>query len=262
MKRHDLPGPPRTAIAVAARRAVHGIGNRIEVARLDADPDPPDELSDALDAQGIRRDRLNVNVGLLGLGNHRELQPDRFVGQLLDQLVIEDELPFGRVDITGRPAAPRRFEVGHDEGVTRLDRQIETGEEIGAVTQHRGLQLFLDADDGTGGTNNRASVRFPYQPARSICVLWSICRSEPTRDARWTAPRHARPIRESAGSGFDRRAGPTVGGVLTAEEEITTRKPLFLFRLSGVFLFRLAERVFLELLFHEPPRNTRFPRIP
>ena len=114
-------------------------------------------------------------------------------------------------------------------------------------------------------TNNRASVRFPYQPARSFCVLWPVPAKktrEPTRDARWTAPRHARPIRESAGSGIDRRASPTVGGVLTAAEEITTRKPLLLFRLSGVFLFRLAERVFLELLFHEPPRNTRFPRIP
>ena len=41
-------------------------------------------------------------------------------------------------------------------------------------------------------------------------------------------------------------------------ETHTTRKPLLLFRLSGVFLLRLAERVFLGLLFQEPPRNTRF----
>jgi len=53
-----------------------------------------------------------------------------------------------------------------------------------------------------------------------------------------------------------------VGGVLTAEAENTTRKPLLLFRLSGVFLFRLAERAFWELLFQDPPRNTRFPRHP
>lgn len=32
---------------------------------------------------------------------------------------------------------------------------------------------------------------------------------------------------------------------------------MLLFRLSGVFLFRLEERVFLALLFHEPPRRTR-----
>ena len=103
-------------------------------------------------------------------------------------------------------------------------------------------------------TNNRASVRFPYQPARSFChgsvqfevagiagcgrvcearrkswpqwwasktrptllsnweepwsfcVLWPVHSCEPTRDARWTAPRRARPILESAGSGFDRPA--------------------------------------------------------
>ena len=30
-----------------------------------------------------------------------------------------------------------------------------------------------------------------------------------------------------------------------------------LFLLPGSFLFRLAERTFLPLLFHEPPRNTR-----
>ena len=43
----------------------------------------------------------------------------------------------------------------------------------------------------------------------------------------------------------------------------TTRKPLLLLRLSGLFLLRLAARQFLGLLFHEPPRNTRlFNRIP
>lgn len=50
--------------------------------------------------------------------------------------------------------------------------------------------------------------------------------------------------------------------MLTADDGNITRKPLLLFRLSGVFLFRLAERVFLELLFHEPPRNTRVPVLP
>jgi hypothetical protein len=35
-----------------------------------------------------------------------------------------------------------------------------------------------------------------------------------------------------------------------------------LFRLSGVFLLRLAVRVFLVLVFQEPPRTTRFPRLP
>ena len=37
----------------------------------------------------------------------------------------------------------------------------------------------------------------------------------------------------------------------------STRNPLLLLRLSGVLLLRFAERKFVALLFHEPPRNTR-----
>jgi hypothetical protein len=40
------------------------------------------------------------------------------------------------------------------------------------------------------------------------------------------------------------------------EEEPTTRKPRLLFSLSRAFLLRLAERQFLGLLFHEPPRSS------
>ncbi|WP_445236554.1 hypothetical protein [Fortiea sp. LEGE XX443] len=35
----------------------------------------------------------------------------------------------------------------------------------------------------------------------------------------------------------------------------TTRKPTLLFRFSRVLLFRLADRQFWALLFHEPPRS-------
>jgi len=35
------------------------------------------------------------------------------------------------------------------------------------------------------------------------------------------------------------------------------RKPMLLLMLSGVLLFRFAERALLLLLFHEPPRSTR-----
>ena len=40
--------------------------------------------------------------------------------------------------------------------------------------------------------------------------------------------------------------------------ETTTRKPILLFLLSGLFLFRLAQRAFLRLLLKEPPRCTRW----
>ena len=39
------------------------------------------------------------------------------------------------------------------------------------------------------------------------------------------------------------------------------RKPLLLFVFVGVLLLRLATRTFVVLLFQEPPRNTREPRL-
>jgi len=43
----------------------------------------------------------------------------------------------------------------------------------------------------------------------------------------------------------------------TPAANTATRKPLLSFRLSGLFLLRLAERQFAGLLFHDPPRSTR-----
>jgi len=40
---------------------------------------------------------------------------------------------------------------------------------------------------------------------------------------------------------------------------LAQRKPMLLFRLSGLFLLRLALRTLLGLLFHEPPRSTLCP---
>jgi hypothetical protein len=42
-----------------------------------------------------------------------------------------------------------------------------------------------------------------------------------------------------------------------AETDTTTRNPLLLLRLSGVLLFRFAERQLVGLLFQLPPRKTR-----
>jgi hypothetical protein len=38
----------------------------------------------------------------------------------------------------------------------------------------------------------------------------------------------------------------------------TRRKPILELRLSGLFLLRFAVRQFAALLFHDPPRITRF----
>ena len=45
---------------------------------------------------------------------------------------------------------------------------------------------------------------------------------------------------------------------LTIRRAKATRKPRLLFRLSGLFLLRFADRQFLALLFQLPPRFTRF----
>ena len=44
---------------------------------------------------------------------------------------------------------------------------------------------------------------------------------------------------------------------LRSRTVLATRKPLLLLRFPVEFLLRFAERTFLGLLFHEPPRNTR-----
>jgi hypothetical protein len=52
--------------------------------------------------------------------------------------------------------------------------------------------------------------------------------------------------------------GSVPGGIHRRAELEARRKPRLLFRLSGVFLLRFAERAFVALLFQLPPRFTRF----
>ena len=56
--------------------------------------------------------------------------------------------------------------------------------------------------------------------------------------------------------------GPLTPGERTprnsGDRVLANRNPLLLFRLDGVLLLRLADRALFALLFHEPPRNTRF----
>jgi len=49
------------------------------------------------------------------------------------------------------------------------------------------------------------------------------------------------------------------GGTASAIESVdsTTRKPLFLLSLFGLFLLRAAQRTLLSLLLNAPPRKTR-----
>jgi hypothetical protein len=59
--------------------------------------------------------------------------------------------------------------------------------------------------------------------------------------------------------GQDGRAiGSVRPGIRPAAGARATRKPRLLFRLSGVFLLRFADRQFAASLFQLPPRLTRF----
>ena len=66
----------------------------------------------------------------------------------------------------------------------------------------------------------------------------------------WTPARRARRVHERHRLGANIEI--SAGG-------LERRRPMLLFRLSGVLLLRFAERTFLGLLFHAPPRITRWP---
>ena len=61
--------------------------------------------------------------------------------------------------------------------------------------------------------------------------------------------------RDRIGSGHPDE--PSLSSVLAGERTRATRNPMLLFRLSGSFLLRFAARMFLGLLFQDPPRSTR-----
>lgn len=44
----------------------------------------------------------------------------------------------------------------------------------------------------------------------------------------------------------------------TGQASWAHRNPLLLFLFEGVFLFRFADRTFLALLFHDPPRRQKW----
>jgi hypothetical protein len=46
-------------------------------------------------------------------------------------------------------------------------------------------------------------------------------------------------------------------GMSKKSVDTTTRNPMLLFLLFGLFLLRYAQRTFLSLLLNAPPRNTR-----
>jgi hypothetical protein len=55
----------------------------------------------------------------------------------------------------------------------------------------------------------------------------------------------------------DNAGRDTPTGACEKSVDATTRNPTLLFRLSGSFLLRFAQRALSALLFQEPPRNTR-----
>jgi hypothetical protein len=92
------------------------------------------------------------------------------------------------------------------------------------------------------------SARRLLAPPAATAFIRPAGQFPPGQEEGQDSRRHTPPVRKPAGSG----RGSSVG-----RECSTTRNPMLLFRLSGTFLLRCAERQFLGLLFHEPPRRTR-----
>jgi len=90
------------------------------------------------------------------------------------------------------------------------------------------------------------------------CLPWQVYSALPSLRGReagsWTPTRHARPVLGRGRLWVLHKA---------AWVDWARRNPRSLFRLSGLFLLRLAERRFSGLLFQEPPRITRWlPLVP
>jgi hypothetical protein len=103
-----------------------------------------------------------------------------------------------------------------------------------------------DRQDGLEESSNCSAERLPSCPTR--LDFWMPL---PTSQKRvWTLAWHARriPIRRL----WRARVLP---------EPQTTRKPLLLLWLSGLFLLRFAERQLIGLLFQEPPRSLACPSL-
>lgn len=93
--------PTRAAIAITARWTIHGTGYRVENTRLNAGPDVLDQTANARNPLRIWINGSQFDVGLLGLRDHGELQPDRLVGELPNQFVINQQLSLAGVGLCG-----------------------------------------------------------------------------------------------------------------------------------------------------------------
>ena len=89
----------RAAVAITTRRAVHRAGHGIKVLQLNAGPDVLNETTNPFDPLWIRHDLSKLDHGFFRLGDDGELQANRFVRETLNQLVIDEQLTFARVDV-------------------------------------------------------------------------------------------------------------------------------------------------------------------
>ena len=115
------------------------------------------------------------------------------------------------------------------------------------------LNQLLPAVTGDApGTNPGGAPAGGTCAAQALCArIWATAQS-----AAGTVPCHLaspRPGRAGAHPPFSLPAGHSwLAGKMW---DATTRKPMFLLLLFGLFLLRYAQRAFLLLLFHEPPRT-------
>ena len=96
-----------------------------------------------------------------------------------------------------------------------------------------------------GKQTARPNLRLLYRRGRACCIFASP-------GPAWRGRDPAAPFSPRPPSCDDARYRPCARAW-----ESATRKPTLLLKFAGSFLLRHAERQFLRLLFHDPPRNTR-----
>src|SRR5262245_60548010 len=117
----DISARPRPAVPTERTGgAVDGRRIGIHMAGLDRAPDALNDPLGSVDVLRIRRHRMQRQLRLLRLGQHRELEMYRLGGPTLNKFVVEQELAAGVCDMLLAPVAACSLEVADFQGSVGL----------------------------------------------------------------------------------------------------------------------------------------------
>lgn len=121
---------------------------RVEMLAFDGVPYVLDDPLGAGDMAAVVLHRETGDRRHLRLGKNHELQVDGpAIGDVVNQLAVEQKLIRRVDDLVLVPLAPGRLEVRDLHGVAGIDDQVETGQEVRQIAEDRTATLFLDAKD-------------------------------------------------------------------------------------------------------------------